>query len=225
MHDRIQRYVIPATIVLMTAVLTVLVGTQGIKGTDVWRGLTAAGNSGIISAIITVAITNLGLGYVCHAIFCAVMFRQKERIVDRGRLLQAFGLKTQSLCSHQLEALLGEFHLRFHTTAPESLREHCTRRNSAWYIAKTCAIAVIVGLAVAAFYVWSQPDLKVCWLPSSIWVVLMLAFSGMSWNVGTRWNKEFWEVAWGWIAGDVKEHPLCDNWLKRNGLTRLETNA
>jgi len=212
MHDRIQRYVIPATVVLMTAAMTILVGAKPLA--PLWKSVSTLGTAGVITAIITVGVTNYGLGYVCHAIFCVMMFAKRtERFGDSrylARLLKAFGSSSKPTeptevtdSELDLDRILGQFHLRLHSSqVPECLRDHCTRRNSAWYIAKTCAIAALVGLIVALFCVHKSPSITFDCLPLSIWIVAVVAFTASSWWVGTRWNVEFWEVALGWVERD-----------------------
>jgi hypothetical protein len=216
MDQRIQRYVIPATIVLMTAVLTVWVGAQPANPQfSWWQKIFELGNTGIISTVITIAITNLGLGFVCNMIFYVVMFSwPKERFVDTSRLLQAFGLDDSTNDSIQLRnALMGELHLRLHSHAQTSLLEHFTRRNSGYYIAKTSAIAVIAGLVLAIIILVKERDFIEINCPGFIIVLIsLLIFAGASWRVGTQWNREFWEVVWNWLPRDRVENPLTEPW-------------
>jgi hypothetical protein len=224
MHDRIQRYVIPATVVLMVVVMTIWLGAKATGTGSLWRNLLDAGNAGMVAAVIALGVTNYGLGYVCHAIFCFVMFHcQKERLVSTKRLLNAFRLTTPDpggkVTRKQFDAILGEFHLRLHSRASASLREHCTRRNSAWYITKTCVIAIAMGFLVGVVYAWKSPNLVFNWPGLIIWALLLVIFGCFSWKVGTRWNREFWEVAWNWVERDVREQPLSADWLTSHGFT------
>ncbi len=224
MHDRIQRYVIPATVILMSAVISVWCGGKLTSDESLWKDLIAAGDAGIVAAVITVGVANYGLGYVCHLLFCAFMFlNRKERFVDTDRLFKAFGIKTKTdgkFTNNQLDATMGEFHRRLHSCASDSLRDHYTRRNSAWFITKTCAIAAVMGVVVGTFYILKSPNLEISWIGLGVWSLLVLMFAIASWKVGTRWNTEFWEVAWNWIKTDVDERELSEEWLKANNFIR-----
>ncbi len=222
MHDRVQRYIIPATVVLMTAAMTIWFGAKPTDGDSIWKDLLDLKNAGVIvSAAIAVGVTNYGLGYVCHAIFCAFMFfSRRERLVDIDRLIGAFGLTDRlagGLTRRQLDAILSEFHLRLHSNASCTLREHCTRRNSAWYIAKTCVIAVVIGFLVAVSYILKSPHLVFHWPALVIWAFLLAIFGVTSWIVGTCWNVEFWEVAWTWLERDLATASLPEEWFRSNG--------
>jgi uncharacterized membrane protein YciS (DUF1049 family) len=206
----------------MTIVMTIWLGAKPTGPTPLWKNLLVdLGNAGIITAVITVGVTNYGLGYVCHAIFCAVMFfNQRERLVDTNRLIKAFGLNGKlegKPTNAHLNAILGEFHLLLHTKAPDGLREYCTRRNSAWYIAKTCAIAIAVGFVVAVSYIIKSPNLDPHWLGLVIWAILLVIYGVASWVVGTYWNVEFWEVTWNWIEHDSTVKNLRQEWLISSG--------
>ena len=69
MSDRIQRYVIPATLVIMSAFMTVWLGARPIAGASIFKDLLDLGNAGIVTAVIAIGVTNYGLGYICHAAF------------------------------------------------------------------------------------------------------------------------------------------------------------
>ena len=165
MQDRQIRFTVPAAYALGSTIITLwLVAGLDRSPFDWFTFLkdtsSKTTNLGpLLSLLVAIAITNFGLGYVCHSLFTLYMFmRKSERFVDFNRLLKTFKLTPKKECklSNQKQALLermllAEFHARLHSHAPSTLLDWCTRRNTAWYVAKTCSIALWIGLFFAIF--------------------------------------------------------------------------
>ena len=231
MHDRLQRYVIPATVVLMSAILTVWLGGVPTSNQMPDSSFFNGGDTDMLAFVIAVGVTNFGLGYISHALFLALMFlSQKERLIAPDRLLCAFQVQVKSQGNktrrRHRNSLLGEFHFRFHSRAGKNIVDHCTRRNSAWYIAKTSGIAAVLGWLTGIIFIFKSPhytSISLGWFLG--WSIIILIFFIMSSLVGTQWNREFWDVAWKWIADDVSKNPLSEEFLNSNDLKKREQSG
>jgi hypothetical protein len=118
------------------------------------------------------------------------------------------------------DALLAEFHTRFHSHAPEHLQDHCARRNTGWYIAQTSAISIalatILGIVIVRW--WDKYDLYRDWYSFTPLVITPIVFC-ILWRVGARWNREFHDVIWKWIAWDTHTYQPPQGW--RNNMQNL----
>jgi hypothetical protein len=223
MQDRQHRFIIPATITLISTILTLwfFVGLDQ-NPLRCWFQPSCSTQQTELSLfldfLIPVGVTNLGLGYICNILFTLwMMSNNKERFVDFERFIYSFHLEIDNSykddINKSLRKLLAEFHLRFHSHAPQTLIDFCTRRNTAWYTAKTCSIAFAIGWLFAIAIIWSNKTcLNQMGLAIFISALMVIVFPFILWRQGTRWNEEFWEVAWKWIEWDIDTHPLPDDW-------------
>ena len=117
------------------------------------------------------------------------------------------------------ELLLAELHIRLHSHAPQSLIDHCSRRNSAWYIALNSTIASFLGWGLAFLVMLSNPLLfnHLCNDQligfRSTWGIFLIVFPGLLFFQAWRWNSEFWQVCWKWVVWDLIKHPTPADWL------------
>jgi hypothetical protein len=228
---RQDRFLIPGTVAFLSALLTLWVCAGLETGPLKWLPFIESNQDGLPSVlkfITALGVANLGVGYICHVIYTAVMLKiDCIRFIDLHRLARAFGLDTSKAKDASLrsirEDLLAEFHLRLHSHASASLVAHCSRRNSGWYIAQTSALALVLGWVFAVLVMTSQAagfcqlwsELRIGHPVSSIVVTLLFVvlLPAALWYQGHRWNREFWEVCWKWIGWDVTAHP-CSEWLR-----------
>jgi hypothetical protein len=228
---RQERFLIPGTVAFLAALLTLWACAGLETGPVKWLPFIGTNQDvlpPVLSFIAALGIANLGVGYMCHIIYTAVMLKiDCIRFIDLRRLVRAFGLDASKVGDASLqrirEDLLAEFHLRLHSHAPASLVAHCSRRNSGWYIAQTSALALVLGWVFAVLVMTSQAgglcqlwsELKSDHPFSSIVVTLLFVvlLPVPLWWQGHRWNREFWEVCWKWIGWDVTTHP-CGDWLR-----------
>ena len=232
MQGRQERVLIPGAIGLLSALIT-LWSAAGLNNSPLQRFAFLQGVEGkelpvILGLLVAVGVTNFGIGYFCQIVFITWAFRPRARFSDFGRLVSAFEIQDvvassdPELVYERLhEPLLAEFHLRLHSHAPQSLLDYCSRRNSAWYIAGTSGVALVMGWVFAVAVMWSGSrsltDLWSC-LPVPVRVVLVLEF-GLIFGAcaallvqAGRWNREFWEVCWKWITWDLRMHPVSPDW-------------
>jgi len=189
----------------------------------------------LATLLVSAGVLTVGVGYVCHALFAFCMFFcSRERLVDFERLKRAFSVtvvtepkkrKGKRAQRRELESeLLAEFHIRLHAHAPEGLLSHCTHRNTGWYIAKTSAMACLIGWLLAAlvmcakmgdpFHVWKDLCVQQQVGVGLSLLVFGAVFPVCAWYQGTKWNREFWAVGWKWITWDRLTHKLPDDWGK-----------
>jgi hypothetical protein len=191
-------------------------------------------STAMLDFLVKAGIVTIGIGYLCNALFTIWMLnRETCRLVDFSKLMLAFGLsvpRDRKLSCYQQrrleEQLLAEFHLRLHSHAPQSLIDHCSRRTSGWYIAKTSALASIIGWIVAVAIIFTSQGCVftascrevIGGVMSFVAFVLVIPYA-LCWQ-GTKWNQEYWGVCWKWIYWDQQTHPLPQDWLKplQNGV-------
>jgi hypothetical protein len=146
-------------------------------------------------------------------------------LIDLNMLMAAFGIMFQPGTTmspenqRQLaELLLDEFHARLHSHAPQSLIDHCRRRNAWWYLANTSAVASLVGCVVAIIILGYGDHLReascknVVGIAVSIGIFVAGIPLALTW-VGDRWHRQFWGVCWTWIRWDRQTHNLPHEWL------------
>jgi hypothetical protein len=149
---------------------------------------------------------------------------ERCRLVDFSELMLAFGLKIRSGANKRVireklqQRLLNEFHFRLHTHAPQSFIDHCSRRNTAWYIAKTSVVASWLGWLIAVVVLFARAGIppasckQLAGIVASIAVFVIVIPLALS-RQGTKWNQEFWGVCWMWIHWDRQSHPAPHGWL------------
>lgn len=155
-------------------------------------------------------------GYLMHWLATTfVLSFDWFRLVDPKKLMNSFGINNENVCSEELRtSLLAEFHLRFHSHAPQSLIDHGTRRNTAMYISLSSAFAAVTG-AVAAIIVIvtvfkDAPILlfeRMCY-----YYLFVVVFAAISMWLSWKWNREYWEVCWIWIGWDIVTRPPPSDW-------------
>ncbi len=215
MDGRLQRYTIPATIVLMCFIITIFVGAQFVNKEVLWDTIKTLQSTGLIALLVAIGLTNYGLGYICHVLFSAWMFwRRKGRLVDPQRLCQIYKVPifTKATVPRKItNVLMADFHFRLHSSQNESLISHFSRRNSGWFITKSSAIAILIGGLGGFICIRLSENLVLdqSWFLG--WVVVSLILFGISWYAGSQWNREFWETAWRWLEEDLYKFPLRDS--------------
>ncbi len=239
MQGRQDRVLIPASIVFISSFIILWSAVGFNKNPFIWfEFVQVTEGKEILALLAALGITNIGLGYVCNIFFVTLMMvYPRARFIDFNNLIRAFGL-AGNLCREQqkclTEPLLAEFHLRLHSHAPQSLIDHCSRRNSAWYIAKTSSFAFAIGWIFAFCVIWNKEGDPLAFYaglksPTKYYFALtfffiFIVFPIASWLQGTRWNREFWEVCWKWVTWDVSTHPLPDD-LKKSLLQSVGISA
>ena len=223
MNGRRDRILVPSAVALIAIGATLWLSSGGARNpTDWFNGLSDAWLGFLVGA----GIVTVGIGYLCNALFTLWMLRREScRFVDFARLMSAFGLRIMDARRRKVivgqlhERLLDEFHLRFHSHAPQSLIDHCSRRNTAWYVAKTSALASIAGWLVAVAMTFGgrcHVDTISCTEITGVvlsFAVFAIVIPGtLNWQ-GTKWNREFWGVCWKWIAWDLQSHQPPSDWL------------
>jgi hypothetical protein len=229
-----QRILVPAAIVFMSMLVTLWFSIGLEKNPFQWFPFAVQPNKTdakpLFELLIALGITNVAIGYICHGLFTFwMMVWPRERFIDVDRLLGAFGLQVKVKCESQRKKihkeirpyLLAEFHTRLHSHAPDKLIEHCTHRNTSWYVAKTSAIASYVGCLLAVAIMWSSsanfvaPCLdQVFQQPTTRWgfgiasLMFLVVIPGYLWWQGGEWNREFWHVCWKWIVWDLHTNPM-----------------
>ena len=181
----------------------------------------------VLSFLIAIGVTNLGLGYLCNVLFVMIMFFvPRARYVRFENLEAAVKLPGPSGCSWGQrrkfrDDVLATFHLRLHTEAPSTLIDWCARRNTAWYLAKTSAFAIVIGPALASYLIVKNHDrcgiqlIPWGWI-AAVGLAAFLSFL-LLWVQGTRWNKEYWTVMWIWLGSDLRHfgHPTAGRFYIR----------
>lgn len=236
MQGRRERVLIPASIAL-TSMLVTLWASAGLTNSPfTWfpfvPGPEGKELSALLGVLAAVGITNLGIGYICQVIITFVIFwRPKYRFIDFNKLVKAFAIKIpckleeKQVLNILMEPLLAELHIRLHSHAPQPLIDHCSRRNSAWYIALDSIMACWLGWILAFLVMWSKVGSFLVFQRPCIsqligflitLLLFIFIFPYLLYKQGRRWNMEFWEVCWKWITWDLLTHPSPDIW--RNDL-------
>ena len=247
MNDRQNRILIPSAIALFSMVMTLWASTGFANSPLRWfhfiSNVQANEIKLILNILLAFGVSNIGIGSICYAATTLLfMIFPKIRITDLDELTKAFGFSQTELKSHELNSklnmisrfklerkkrkwlirmLLAEFHLRFHSHAPQALIDHCSRRNSSWYISLNNAFASIFAwlfalLIMLNYYggLSSLLDL-LCRTQRTGLLVSLLVFLVVLPIIlfiqGCKWNKEFWDVCWKWIYWDIKTNPGPEN--------------
>jgi len=243
MTDRNIRFTIPAVFFVIFSIITICLVGRPVCGTTIWDQIfqLAKDKDNIISTLLAILITNFGIGYLCHALFTYYFFYVsiETRIISLPRFCKAFDLpypKQRSHCivralaclgrlimslllgcgerrNKLVDALLAEFHTRFFSHAPERLQDHCAHRNTGCYIAQTSAISVALAWIFGIGFVCWRKEYDLYIVRIFIALALMLIVFRILWRVGDRWNREFWDVAWKWIAWDTYTNKPPESWL------------
>jgi hypothetical protein len=239
MNGRRDRILIPSAVALISMGSTLWLANLRTKDMTDLLSLNVPSLNPTLDFLVGAGIVTIGIGYLCNALFTLRMLcSEKCRFIDFSKLVSAFGLsepkyEKQSWCQQRKEwkqlkeELLDEFHLRLHSHAPQSLIDYCSRHNSAWYIAKTSALASILGCFVAIGIIFTSSrcvDIASSKGAVSIAVFVVVIPLALSWQ-GTVWNREFWGVCWKWIAWDQQTHPLPKSWFKMQQEARVEHNS
>lgn len=179
MQGRQERILIPSAIAPFSMMITLWASAGLINSPFAWflfiRQADGKEISALLGLLAAVGVTNLGIGYICQAIVTPLMFfcPRIRFINDLEYLFRAFGItnldnistKLASLGCHTStkkirrilrDLLLAEFHIRLHSHAPQQLIDHCSRRNSAWYIALDSAAAFMLGFLFASLVILSN---------------------------------------------------------------------
>lgn len=188
--------------------------------------------SAVLAFLAAVGVANVGMGYLCQIIATSSMFFfPRIRLVDFDRLVRVFGIPPDPRIDKKAlrEELLAEMHIRLHSHAPQSLIDHCSRRNSAWYIAFSSAVASPLGWFLAFLVMWSHTGSlaslrdQMCTAQGLgfgfAFVLFVILFPSLLIYQGWRWNREFWEVCWKWLHWDLATHPISDDWWRSNQTT------
>jgi len=219
MEGRIQRFIIPATMVFITTILVLLVGSDTNPCNSFIDFLSSLGESGLLSFIILVGITNYGLGFICHVIFTWLMFLcEKIRIKESNKLIGIFGFKPEEINDRKklLREIQAEFHFRFHSRAPGKILKHCSDRNTIWYITKCSAIAMLIGFILGCYIIYITDIFSLNLIRFVVTAIIVTFLVIISWRNGTKWNNEFWNVGMKWLKSDLINNPLSNgyrNWL------------
>lgn len=244
MNGRGDRILVPSAVALIATGVTLWLASGGTKGPTDWFGSSDPILKFLVGAgIVTVGMGYL----CSAIFTLRMLSSETCRLIDFSELMSAFGLRIQpgvpnkkqlirqlmkpvwsgrrsaarsgarTFASSLEERLLNEFHLRLHSHAPQSLIDHCSRRNTAWYIAETSAVASWVGWLVALIILLSGrgigPSCKeIAGIVASFLVFFIVIPLALCWQ-GTRWNQEFWGVCWKWIAWDRQSHRAPHGWL------------
>lgn len=229
MNGRRDRILVPAAVALASICGTVWLSSGFTRGPTDWGD---AFSSKALEFLVNAGIVTVGIGYLCNAMFVfSMLVRSTCRLIDRSKLIQAFGLEMQDTENEKLswrkkreqtqrleEGLLDEFHLRLHSHAPQSLIDYCSRRNSAWYIANTSGIASILGWVLAAvaifpLFPWCVDAHSCGGTVASVFVFVVAIPGALSWQ-GRKWNREYWGVCWKWIGWNLESHRLRREWIE-----------
>ncbi len=232
MNDRKDRILIPSAVALIAFGATLLLASDITRCPCLWLYCVSGKTFDFLKILVSTGIITVGIGYFCHAVFTGwTLYCRKSRLVDFPKLISAFGLIDEKLSNEDLkdkvkltkdelrkleDELLAEFHLRLHSNAPRKLIEFCTRRNTGWYVAKTSAIASIIGYFFALWlmcYVSAEPFRHPVVLVI-IGAIFVLFIPPTLCLQGTKWNQEFWAVCRKWIYWDIQSHPLPPEWAK-----------
>lgn len=237
MIPRGERMLLPAAVgAVSTSVTLWLVAGLDVGPAYWFRRFTAAESTATI--LLAIGAGGLGIGYLAHAVFSAIMFiNPATRNVNLDMLAKAFSVKItckkRAVRQEIQRCLLGEFHTRWHSHAPKLLIDHGSRRNSAWYIAKTSAITSALGWGVAFAFMsafkgqlivlpWALCPVQTAGLCIAF-LVFVIFLPVILWVEGTKWNEEYWEVCWRWLFWDRSVHGLPKEWYETlpEGLERM----
>jgi len=150
MQGRQERTLVPGAISLISTMMTLWLIAGLRESPFIWLPSVQTNSDKLLSPILiflaSVAVGNYGIGHVCQAILMGFTFLcYRTRFVDPKRLIDTFNVpvefKRRIFSKALREPLLAEVHLRLHTRARQSLIDHCSRRNSGWYINSSSAIA------------------------------------------------------------------------------------
>lgn len=238
MNGRKDRILVPSAVALIAFGATLLLASDITRCPCLWLYCKSGTMFDFPELLVSTGILTVGIGYLCHALFtCWTLKCRESRLVDFPELISVFGLTKKKLSNEELQKLnedelqkledelLAEFHLRLHSHAPSTLIDFCSRRNTGWYVAKTSAIASIIGYYVALLlmcYISAEPFRHpvVLVILGAIFVLFIPSTLCLQ---GTKWNQEFWAVCWKWICWDIQSHPFPPEWPKRMKDKELET--
>lgn len=228
--NRKERILVPSAVALISIGSTLWLASGGTQNPIRWFNDLPPGAApqfnAMLGFLVSAGIVTVGLGYLCSAVFTLYMLQsEKCRLIDFSKMMYAFGLRMRedankkSVRRDLQDRLLDEFHIRLHSHAPQSLIDHCSRRNTVWYLAKTSAFASIVGWLAALWMIYARDG----FLRASCWwqiagvvasgVVFLVVIPLALWQQGTRWNREYWGVCWKWIAWDLQSNQAPSDWL------------
>jgi uncharacterized membrane protein YciS (DUF1049 family) len=98
MQGRKERVLIPASIALISMLVTLWASAGLTNSPFIWfpfvQGAEEKELSALLGVLAAVGITNLGIGYICQVVITFVIFwRPQYRFIDFNKLVKAFAIK------------------------------------------------------------------------------------------------------------------------------------
>jgi hypothetical protein len=124
--------------------------------------------------------------------------------------------------------LLAEFQTRLFSNAPEGIINYFSHRHTLRCTARNSMLAAWGGFGLALILMHINLIKKNCYsLPPTfsiydpivgllcLFVIVIFLSFALNYQAKT-WSREFWEVGWKWVTGDLKTNPAPRDWWRND---------